>query len=668
MFDRRHMISALAGLLTTAAGEALARPRTKKKAAAKASGKKGKGGKSAKAAKGRKGHEREARHHAEAPQAPPPPPPPPVPDQSDPAVKAQLNAAFDTILNDLLAASPVTATYLGMDKDRFAGQKHLIDDRSPASLSANASRLRKAVGLLNAVDRSQLNAADRVDYDTVLWDQTHQLNGAQTFAFGENSTPFNTSFYAVSPYVVSQLTGLYCVLPDFMDTQHTVAVKDDADAYIDRLDGFARGLDQETDRIRSEAARGVVPPDFIITKTVAQLTTLRDTDPAQSRLINALVEKTAAANIAGDWQTAAAGKVNGPVKDALNRQIDALNRLLPQAAHDAGVRNMPGGDAYYAYAAGLGTSTDLAPRDIHALGLQKVAELSDELDTRMRALGLTQGTVGERIQAMYADPKYLYPNTDDGKAQLIADLNTKVDTVFSRLPDYFGVLPKTRVVIKRVPVAIEAGQAGGYYQPAALDGSRPGTYYINLRNTAECPSWTLPTLTYHESVPGHHLQGSIAQEAKGLPTLRKILGFNAYVEGWALYAEQLAGEMGMYDKDAPGRIGYLHDALFRAARLVVDTGMHYLGWSREQAIQYIIDTSGNSTGEATSEIERYCAWPGQALGYMVGKLTWLKIRDAMKAKQGAGFDIKQFHDVGLLAGACPLAVLEQVYRDRGLTA
>ncbi len=626
MLDRRHLLSALTSLLTLTAADAMAarKKKTAPKTSKKAAGKKGKG-------KGRAVHGKASRHHhAEAPPAPPaPPPPPPVPLDSDPAVKAQLDSAFDTILNDLLAASPVTATYLGMDKGRFAGQRHLIDDRGPASLSNNAARLRKAVGLLGAVDRSQLNAADRVDYDTVMWDQSNQAQAAQTFSFGENATPFNTSFYAVSPYVVSQLTGLYCVTPDFLDSQHTIAVKDDADAYVERLDGFARGLDQETDRIRSEASRGISPPDFILSKTITQLTGLRDADPAQSRLINSLVERTAAANIAGDWLTVATTKVTGPLKDALNRQIDALTALLPTARHDAGVRSLPNGDAYYAYAARMGTSTDLSPRDIHALGLAKVADISAELDTRLRALGLTQGTVGERIQGMYADPKYLYPNTDDGKAQLIGDLNQKVATIYARLPDYFGVLPKTKVTIKRVPVAIEAGQAGGYYQPASLDGSRPGTYYINLRNTAECPSWTLPTLTYHESVPGHHLQGSIQQEARGLPTLRKVVGFNAYVEGWALYAEQLAGEMGMYDKDAPGRVGYLHDALFRAVRLVVDTGIHYLGWSREQAIQYVVDTSANAIGEATSEIERYCTWPGQALGYMTGKLTWLKIRDAM---------------------------------------
>ena len=663
MLDRRTILSALTSLLTAAATDALARPRTKK-TAGKGSGKKGK----AKPG-GRKGKSSSRHHHAEPRHvAPPsPPPPPPVPAESSSEARAALDQAFDAILNDLLAASPMTATSLGMDKGRFAGQKALIDDRGASGMNANAARLRKAMGLLNAVDRSALNAADRVDYDAVAWDYATQLAGAQTFGFGENATPVNTSFYACSPYVVSQLTGLYCFTPDFLDSQHTINNKDDAFAYMSRLGGFARGLDQETDRIRAEAGRGVIPPDFILKATIAQLTTLRDTDPARSRLINSLVERTAAAGIAGDWQAAATAAVSGPLKDALNRQIDALTALLPRAAHDAGVGNLPNGDAYYAYVTRVGTSTDLTPRDIHALGLQKVSDITAELDSRLRALGMTAGTCGERMHAMYTDPKYLYADTDDGKAQLIADLNRKVDAVFARLPGYFGVLPRTKVVIRRVPVAIEAGQASGYYQPAALDGSRPGTYYINLRDTAENPSWLLSTLTYHESIPGHHMQISIQQEAQGLPMLRKIASYNAYVEGWALYAEQLAGEMGLYDKDAPGRIGYLHDALFRAVRLVVDTGMHALGWSREQAIQYMMDQTGDVENACASEIERYCVWPGQALGYMVGKLTWLRIRDAQKARQGAGFDIKAFHDTGLLAGSAPLAVLEQVYRDKGLT-
>ena len=661
MLDRRFLLNALAALLGATATDALARP--KKKAAGKrAGGKKAAGGKGKKGKASRK--TRAVRHEPPAP--PPPPPPPPVPDQTDPAVKASLTAAFETILNDLLAASPLLTTSLGLDKGAFAAQKARIDDRSAAALNANVARLRKAVGLLQAIPRGQLSYADRTDYDTVLWDQSIQLEGAQAWTFGDNAMPMNTTFYADTPYIVSQMTGLYCVIPDFLDSQHIIANTADAQAYIARLDGFAAALDQETVRLTQDAARGIIPPDFIIQGAVSGLTKLRDVDPAQSVLINSIDTRTTALAIAGDWKTDATTRVTGPIKDALTRQIDALNVLLTRATHDAGVLNLPNGAAYYAYAARMGTSVDLTPKDIHTLGLQKVADINAELDARLRSLGKTQGSPGERMHALYTDPAQLYSNDDAGKAQLLIDLNAKVDKVFARLPGYFGTLPKTKVIIKRIPVATEAGQPGGYYQPAALDGSRPGTYYINLRDTAETPKFLLSTLTYHEAIPGHHLQISLQQEAS-IPLLRKVSSYNAYVEGWALYAEQLAGEMGMYDNDPFGRIGYLHDALFRAVRLVVDTGMHSLGWSREQAVTYMVDNTGDLESATSTEIERYCAWPGQALGYMVGKLTWLKIRDAMKAKAGMSFDIKKFHDTGLLFGSVPLAVLENIYADRDLT-
>jgi uncharacterized protein (DUF885 family) len=214
-------------------------------------------------------------------------------------------------------------------------------------------------------------------------------------------------------------------------------------------------------------------------------------------------------------------------------------------------------------------------------------------------------------------------------------------------------------VIKRVPKYTEASQPGGYYENASLDGKRPGIYHINLRDTAEVPSWTLPTLTYHESIPGHHLQLSIQQEAT-LPLIRKVSFFSAYIEGWALYAEQLADEMGMYDNDPFGRIGYLHDAMFRGVRLVVDTGIHSMRWSREQAIKYFTDTLGDPVASATTEVERYCVWPGQACAYMLGKLTILRLRDKAKTALGSKFDIHQFHDAILLCGAVPLTVLETV--------
>jgi len=258
---------------------------------------------------------------------------------------------------------------------------------------------------------------------------------------------------------------------------------------------------------------------------------------------------------------------------------------------------------------------------------------------------------------MYDDPKFRYPNTDAGKDKLLADLNAKVKEITARLPQYFGTLPKAGLIIKRVPKYTEAGAPGGYYQNASLDGKRPGTYYINLRDTAEVPSWTLPTLTFHEGIPGHHLQLSIQQEAD-IAMIRKLSFFSAYIEGWALYAEQLAVEMGMYDNDPWGHIGQLHDAMFRGVRLVVDTGIHAMKWSREKAIKYYVDMLGDQEASATTEIERYCVWPGQACAYMLGKIEILELRAKAKAALGARFDIRKFHDAVLLNGAVPLTVLD----------
>ncbi|MBP2161770.1 MULTISPECIES: DUF885 family protein [Asticcacaulis] len=657
MVDRRYVVGALAALFGSVAAEALAAPKKKKKAAASKKKSSSKSKKSSKkSTKGKKAAPKKV-------EAPKPPPPPPVPAVTAPEVAAQLNNAYDLILREWFTASPVQATSAGLDKGQFAVAKTKLDDRSEASKASNLARLRRAVQTLRAIDRNDLSAADRLNYDSVLWDNENQLALAQGFAYGDYGV-FAGGFAA--PYVVSQLTGAYQFVPDFLATQHEIANKADAESYLMRLSDFARAVDQENERIRADAGRGVIPPDFVLKKAMQQLIALRDTDPAYSPVVTALDSKTQALGIAGTWRDDASARLTGPVREALTRQIDILSGLAGQAKHDAGVRNQPNGEAYYAQCVKLSTSTDDSAKEVHAIGLDQVARLSAELDSRLRALGMTQGTPGERMHAMYTDPKYLYPNTDDGKAKLLNDLNGLVHKVEARLPSYFGVLPKSKVSIRRVPVATEAGAPGGYYMPGSIDGSRAGAYYINLRDTGNNPSWTLPTLTCHEAIPGHHMQLTIQNEAQGIPTLRKLLAFNANVEGWALYSEQLASEMGIYNDDAPGRIGYLHDALFRAVRLVVDTGMHNLGWSREQAITYMRDAMGDSESAVTAEIERYVVWPGQALGYMMGKITWLRLRDAQKRKQGGAFDIKAFHDTGMLAGSVPLSVLEQLYKDKGL--
>jgi uncharacterized protein (DUF885 family) len=576
-----------------------------------------------------------------------------------PGSAQDLNALFDVFVNEGLDLSPEGVTSLGLDKGPRAYQKALLGDRSPAA-GLKAQHLNESqLARLEAFDASALTGLDALNREIVLYGMRQQAAAFHRFKYAGGS--------AGAPYVLNQMGGsAYHDIPDFLDSQHGIETKDDAEAYVSRLATFPRALDQDGEQARLDRSLGDVPPDFILDATLTQITGLRDMPAAKATLVQSLVRRTKDKAIAGDWEARATKIYVERVVPALARQADLVRELRTGATHDAGVWRLPDGEAYYRASVASWTTTTLSGDEIHRLGLELVASLSSAADAAMKAQGLTQGTVGERYRGLYNDLRYRYPNTDAGKVKLIADLNAKVAAVQARLPDYFGVLPKAKVEIRRIPAYTEAGAPGGYYEPGALDGSRPGAYYINLRDTAEVPSWTLPTLTYHESIPGHHLQGAIANEAP-LPMIRKLSFFSAYIEGWALYAEQLADEMGMYKDDPMGRIGYLHDALFRAVRLVVDSGLHAKRWSREKAIAYYVATIGDQDASATTEVERYCVWPGQACGYMLGKLAWLKQRGRAQAALGAGFDIRAFHDAGLTSGAVPLDVLPQMI-DRYIAA
>ena len=564
---------------------------------------------------------------------------------------AKMQKVFAKFVTDQIDRSPETATSVGFDVGPRAHQRSELDDGSLHARVTGKALAHEEIGKMHSIDRALLSPADKISYDTINFVSEGAVYAVDAFEYGGGGVG--------SPYVLSQLTGAYQGVPDFLDSQHPIKTKADADAYLARLTAFGTALDQDTDSARHDAALGASPPDFILDKTLIQLKALVKPDPAQSNLVGSVVRRAKAADLTDDYATPASKIYTQTIVPALQRQIDFVTELRAKATHDAGVWRLPKGEEYYRLSLKQATTTTLSPDEVHALGLERVAALSAEIDTAMKAQGFTQGTVGERFRALYSDPKFRYPNTDEGKDKLLADLNAKVAAVTQRLPGYFDVLPKAPLVIKRVPKETEAGAPGGYYNGASLDGSRPGTYYINLRDTSETPSWALPTLTYHEGIPGHHLQISIAQEAP-LPLIRRVIGFNAYQEGWALYAEQLAGEMGMYDNDPVGRIGYLHDALFRGVRLVVDTGLHHKRWSREKAVKYYIDNLGDHEAAAITEVERYCVWPGQACSYMVGKLTWLRLRAKAKAALGPRFDIRKFHNAGLLNGAMPLAVLEAV--------
>jgi uncharacterized protein (DUF885 family) len=567
----------------------------------------------------------------------------------------KLNVTFENIFNELVANSPGLATSLGLDKGELSGLKSKLDLATPKERIRVKTFYQTSIAAIKTVPRDQLSGMDQINYDTVLWDYSQTLDGMTRFDFGAPGYP--------APYMVTQLTGAYLNIPDFLDTQHSIETKADSEAYLSRLSDYAGLLDQETERLKADVAKGVIAPDFAIDKAIIQLKGQRDTKSSESVLVQSLAMRTKALGIAGDWTKAATATFEGPIISALDRQIATLQAIRPKATHEAGVWDIPKGEDYYKWAAKYNTSTNLTPDEIHNIGLEKVKEINAELEVVLVGLGMTKGTPGERMAAMTKDPRYIYDNTDAGKDKLLAELNKQIEVIYAKLPAYFGVLPKSKVDVRRIPKASELGAPGGYYQPPSLDGARPGAYYINLRDTAEVPSWSLPTLTYHEAIPGHHMQISIQQETKGLPMLRKLSGFTAYVEGWALYSEQLADEMGMYDMDKAGKVGYLHDAMFRAVRLVVDTGMHSKRWSREKAIAYMVEQTGDPETGVATEIERYCVWPGQALGYMIGKIKWLELRAKMKARLGAKFDIRAFHDTGLLAGAVPLAVLDSVYED-----
>ena len=579
---------------------------------------------------------------------------------ADASASAKLNALFDTFVDENLDLSPILATALGVDKGARAHEKSEIDDTSLAGIERQQSLTASQLARLSAFDRSSVSGEDQISYDVVMFGLKNADDDNKRYKYAGGN--------AGNPYIISQLSGLYSAAPSFLDNQHTIETKEDADAYLARLEQLALRMDQEDEVVRHDVALGVVPPDFALAKTLVQMNALRSQPAESASMTMSLVRRTTKAErpIPGDWGLRAAKLLNDKVYPALDRQIALVTDMQKTATHDAGVWKLPDGEAYYRDSVLTWTTSTMSPAEIHQTGLDIIKDHTAQIDAIMRKQGMTKGTVGERLRAMYDDPKLLYPNTDEAKVQLIADLNVKVAAIRAKLPQYFGVLPKAEVLIKRVPKEIEAAQAGGYYNSPSLDGKVPGIYWINLRDTGEQPRWLLPTLTYHESIPGHHLQLSIQREAK-MPLIRRISYFSSYIEGWALYAEQLADEMGMYDNDPLGRIGFLHDAMFRAVRLVVDSGMHAMKWSREQALKFYIDALGDKESGAITEIERYAVNPGQACGYMLGKLAFLAARKKARDALGAKFDIRSFHDAMLIGGAVPLAMLDGI-ADRYIAA
>ncbi|MGE0828263.1 MAG: DUF885 family protein [Hyphomonadaceae bacterium] len=569
---------------------------------------------------------------------------------------------------EIVRDSPELASDAALPADYAGPYTDKLDDRSAAAEERRRARALRYVVELRGFDRETLTPAERVTYD-VLSDSFAVSADLADFAFGD--------FGGQRPYVLDQQASAFINLPDFLDARHPIANLQDAENYNRRLNAAAAAIDAELARARADAEAGIIPPDFIISRTLTILDGMNGTPLAEQTYLSSLRRKLDAlfpppaegAPVSADRRRAqnlyaqAEAIVRDRIVPAQQRTAQFLRSIYPRATHEAGIGRLPNGPAYYAALLRAQTTTPLTPEEIHTIGLARVRALNADADVALRRVGLTEGAVGQRLAQLTADPRYRYPETEEGRAQLIADVRARVNTIMSRAPQWFAVLPRAPLEVRRVPAAIEAAAPGAYYESPALDGSHPGVYYVNLRNMAEMTRIDLPTQDFHEAVPGHHFQTALAQEQEGLPLIRRLSSFNAYQEGWALYAEQLADENNLYADDHIGRIGYLRWQLWRAARLVVDTGIHAKGWSREQAVDYMTQTTGDAVPIIVTEIERYAASPAQACGYELGRREIVRLRDEARRALGRQFDLRAFHRVVLTNGAVPLTVLERIVRE-----
>jgi len=561
---------------------------------------------------------------------------------------------FADIAEALLVDYPENASALGLDTGARAALKSSLTDRSPEGQRTIAGRVAERLARLRAIDSSSLSPEARITLDVV---RTAHETAAEGFAFpfGDVAVLNNNWSYRNAPYVAAQNTGAFVEIPDMLDSNHQIASAADAEAYLARIEAYAAALDGETARLAHDSSIGVVAPDFLLDKSLRQQRAVRAQPVSEWGIVTSLARRTAA--IPGGFAARAERLASEKVAPALARQIAELERQRGRATSDAGVWKLPQGEAYYAWALKAATTTTRTPDEVHAQGLEELRALQSEMDTILRARGLTQGSVGARMTALGRDPANLFPNTDAGRQQLLDYMSAAIADMRTRLPRAFSTMVRGSLIVKRVPPEIEIGAPGAYAGAGSIDGTIPGNLYVNLHDTSRDPRFGLKTLAFHEGIPGHVWQGEYAFR---VPLVRTLLAFNAYSEGWALYAEQLGDELGVYEGDPLGRLGYLQSLSFRACRLVVDTGLHAKRWTRDHAIQWFAETNGSSAEEVTSEVDRYCAWPGQACGYKVGHSEINRLRAQAQRALGERFDLRAFDDALVTSGNVPLVVLGRI--------
>ncbi|RYD49079.1 MAG: DUF885 domain-containing protein [Sphingomonadales bacterium] len=564
---------------------------------------------------------------------------------------AQADRLLSGIAETLLRDYPEQSTTLGIDKGARAQLKHRLVDRSPKGQAAIAAHLRKSLADIATLDLAALSPIVRTSVDVV---QASFSNALQGFAFGYGDVA--TGSWRNTPYVVCQNVGAYLDVPRFLDSDHQVKTEEDGEAYLDRLESYAEQLDGETARLRIAAGKGIIAPDFAIDKCLAQIKLARGGDPAGWGVVTSIANRTV--GMKGDFGHRAWMLATDKLAPALDRQIRELDRQRARATHDAGMWKFgSGGEAYYGWALSAGTTTTMTPDEVHRMGLEQVKAIQSEMDAILKKEGYAQGSVGARMEALGKDPRFTFPEGDPGRAEIMQFLNERIADIRNRMPQAFHTLVKGNVEVKRLPPEEEPGAPGAYGGAGSIDGTIPGKFWINLHTTSLHNRFSLPDLAYHEAIPGHVWQGEYANK---LPLIRSLLSFNAYSEGWALYAEQIADELGVYAQNPAEKLGYLQSLAFRACRLVVDTGLHAKRWTREQAVQWFIKANGSNELEVRSEVDRYCSWPGQACGYKMGHSEINRLRDRAKAALGDRYDFRAFNDAVVLGGNVPMTVLGQV--------
>ena len=551
--------------------------------------------------------------------------------------------------------SPELLTYLGaIDNTPLDFHSGKLADYTREEEERSIAKLRDARAGLDAYGPEGLTGQELLTWKIAAWFFDDLLRQAEL---------------RYSGYRVNQISGVTVNMPQFLTDTHVIKNEKSVRRYLSRLREFGRVLRETHARVIDDRANGVIPPDFVIEKALVGMNKFIEGGAENSPLVTTLGPKLdelqdVDENAAAAFINEATQLVSSEVIPGYEAIIGLFESMLPEATHDAGIWRLPNGEKIYAANLRSNTTTQYSPEEIHATGLAEVDRIEGEMLDILDSQGIMGDSFAERIRVLMDDPAHQFPNTDEGRAEMIAYLEAFDQKVMAIAADYFVTIPPQPLEIVRVPEYSQDSSPGGYYNGPALDGSRPGRFYINQKDTADNPRWTLPTLMIHEGSPGHHFQISTSQLIEGVPLLRRLSPFNAFSEGWALYSERIAKtDMGLYDDDPLGDLGRLQAEMFRAVRLVVDTGMHAKRWSREQAIEYMTAKTGMTNEEVTREIERYVVWPGQATAYKTGQLALLEMREDTEDALGERFSLRDFHEAVLMNGAMPLDILKETMAD-----